>query len=249
MTTKKELSLDASEITKYASIARGGREARQGDIDLKSLEFRGFPTNRFSVVLEFSEKAADTLRKKITNLLARVTENLGINFIWAGIDFPLHCTILEGEYKGQDPQEEAAIYHALQTNTQLREAVQRLSAIQTINPQFLLGPDRIGAIILAASPIPELITEAREKISVVYTKSGLDPRLMTDIYHLTIGRIVKLPSENPTAKLEELNKLVHDLHNQTFQNPLVLPVNKVFCDPVTTFLQRFPQDLIKPNKR
>lgn len=243
-TTRQELSLDTREIAKYASIARGGREARQGGVDLKPLEFRGFPTNRFSAILEFSEEAADTLKEKITNPLAGVAEDLGINFIWAGINFPLHCTILEGEYKGQDPQEEAAIYHSLQTNTQLIEIAQRLSAIQTINPQFLLGPDRVGAIILAASPIPELITEARENISTIYTKSGLDPRLMTDIYHLTIGRIVKLPSENPTAKLEELNKLVHDLHNQTFQNPLVLPVSKVFCDPVTTFLQRFPQNLI-----
>lgn len=237
-------------VDKYVSITRGGIVNLRTAENLSSLEFKGYPANRFGIYLEFSPEAVDILNQRVVNPLATAAQELGVNFIWAGRNFPFHSTILEGEYKGKNPQEQANIFRELKVNSQLEQVAQELGEIQTVGFQFVAGLDRAGAMVLGISPIPPLVEQAREDAGSVYQNAGLSPRSMDNIFHSTVGRITQLPqadTEEIRKRLEDFSEEIRLCRREVFQNPLVLPVGKVVCSPVTDFLQQFPQEFVNPS--
>lgn len=219
---------------KYAGIDRAGTAALYQEGSIK--EFPGFPeslNNRFNVSLLFTPDSEAEFKRRVTDPLREIGNELGIEFYLASRDFRIHSTLLEGLYEGTDTNEGQNKFERIKAN----QTVQSLDNLvgKTLQYKYLLIDK--GNILLTAIDIPEWVLKARTDLSRVYSEQGLKPLNMTNILHISVGRMTQLPSKDRAEKFKTYRQEVAHLRHQISSSPLVLEVGTVSRIPPLELLQ------------
>lgn len=205
-------------LQKYANINRNGKEAvRNEDI----VKFEGFPEsikNRFISAVTFDEHSSSQLESRVLSKLKELEDKTGIEFVMALRDYPLHSTLMEGEYKGDNQDERDELFERLTDDLPLD--------IQGLKLQYDYVLIDKGNVLLVAKTIPEEVLKARESLKNFYGDSGLKPLLLENILHCSLARIKSLPADfAPDKYTKELIDIRHSVSN--LDEPLVLTVGRV----------------------
>lgn len=217
---------------KYSNIDRGGRKA------LVNAEFKEFDYSheemkrRFNVSAQFEPSSAEEFGRRITTVLEKNETDFGIKLLLAGRDFPLHTTLLEGRDESvisDDDREAIFSQVAPQAQSKTTSVVG-----QEIEFKYLLVDK--GNLILTSVDIPETVLHLRSGLAPVYSTGGLRPLPMTNILHITVGRIVKMPTAEKTDALkrykDEMIKLRHDISS----SPLRMKIGEIYTGSAYDFL-------------
>lgn len=214
---------------KYVGIDRSGKAALYQERAIK--EFTGFPeslNNRFNVSLRFAPDSEALFRQRVTNPIGTIGEGLGIEFFLASRDFHIHSTLLEGLYEGLDPAEREEKFKQLRVSQAIDVVVRHLVG-KTIEYKYLLIDK--GNLLLTAINIPDWVLTTRADLTEAYTSQGLKPLLMTDILHISVARITRLPVEDRMSKLGKYRQRITGLRHQLSRDPLTLKVGAVSTIP------------------
>lgn len=201
----------------YAGINLEGREAmKNGSIP----EFKGFPDDferRMNVWAEFSNETKEEIKDRIIKPLEEIESLTNIDFYLADRDFKIHSSIMQGKLDDSlDVDEKYG--NLLENSDKLKEVAEKLSGIN-IELKYLLL-DKKGTIILASTEIPEQIPESRELIKEAYGEESVSA-LNIPIFHLTIGRVIKIPeAKQALESMEKLQTLIRNLRLQISSNPI-----------------------------
>lgn len=207
-------------LQKYANINRKGKESiLKEDV----VEFKGFPEaikDRFISAAVFDEKSLQEIDERILSRLKKLESECGVEFFLASRDFPLHSTIMEGEYKGNDDTEKDELFKELADSLPVE-----IQGLQIPYNYVLIDK---GNVLLVAQNIPEQISAARTSLKEFYAESGLNPLLLENILHCSLARLKKIPENfEPDKYIKELIDIRHTLSNPNYGDPIVLTVNKV----------------------
>ena len=222
-------------IDKYARIDRSGRKvlAEEGP---SIREFPAFPEElkkNFSSALIFSEDSREQVREKVIKKLHLIGERVGIAFLEAGADYPLHATLLEG-ISNEEEQSREDTFRSLRENGGLTQSLDRLAGLQLEFKYILL--DR-GNVLLTAVDIPEEIIGMREELKDVYENAGLQSRPLENILHISLARMREIPKgANAQSQFAEYKKAMIQLRHEISSNPLRLDVAAVTRDQTYRFL-------------
>jgi hypothetical protein len=204
------------ELQKYAGIDRRGRNHLKSDA---LEEFTTFPEtlkNRFIVALEFTPESINDVEGRVFSKLRDVESNFGIKFMLSGRDYPIHSTLMEGLFEGEDENSREEIFAKLQN-----ELLFGLEGNQVQFDYVLLDGSKL---LLVAKSIPHTILEAREKLSEQYDTFGLKPLGMQNILHSSLARISQIPDQ---FDREKYKKEIIDLRHSVSSNPLNLTIGNV----------------------
>ncbi len=216
-------------LQKYAGIDFDGRNtAKQGQLET----FRGFPpslANRMNVSLLFDEESQELVKREVMKPLDNIDHDTGINILLAGADYPIHTTVLEGEYEGNDTNERQAIFHNLQHSGSVDYASRNLTDLSLEFNHLLI--DKKGGIILTAVCIPQEITDTRDRLTSLYQEHDLKVLPQHNILHITVGRVIGLPldreeSQNAQVRLED--SIVKLRRYEISPHPLTLQVASIY---------------------
>jgi len=215
---------------KYAKIDLSGRKAIEQD---EVVEHSGFPESlrdRMNASLLFDPDSEDIIRATILDQVEQLEKQLGIEFIIAGRDYPIHSTLLEGLYERQPDKNETdsdeargRIFTSLERDKSISEALNELIGRQ-LNYKYLLLDK--GNLLLTATEIPEDILKARDSLAEKYKAAGLKPLYMANILHLSLSRIAKLPEDEGGRKraLAEYKQELIKMRHRVSSDPLKLTV-------------------------
>jgi len=169
---------------------------------------------------------------------------LNIRFILAGRDFPIHSTILEGLYEKQNDrgeeesaEEKAQIFSSLKNDKLIDQINSRLIG-ESLEYKYLLIDK--GNLMLTAIKIPENILDVREGLSKRYESAGLKPLPMTNILHMSLGRMTELP-ENEDERKEALKiyqQEIVKLRHLISADPLELTADNVHIGNAYDFITK-----------
>ena len=181
--------------------AEGLLAYREGKIPL----FKGFPTTlnrRFITALRFKENTAWSITKAIVLPLDRLEYELDVAFFLAQRDFPLHSTLMEGLTEEESPY--LPHFYSLKRNSELLSLRSTLRGLEINYSNLVL--DKSGNILLLAEDIPDVIPASRKMLARLYREHRLAPLPIHDILHITVGRVMQFPNENPAHIAEFLEE-------------------------------------------
>ena len=186
-------------LEKIRSIHVLGEAAYQaGTVKL----FTGFPDslrNRFNVcvVIDGSE---------LSEKICRAAESLGLEFILAGRNFPLHSTMLEGLWEGDLENRDVVFGRVLQ------EITPRLEEFPPPMPHYhRLVLDGSGNLLLLSTYVPGEVLRLREYLTEVYERQGLKPLPLDNLFHCTVMRFRDV-SANTLGVLRRFHQFVDDMN-------------------------------------
>ncbi len=206
---------DSPVIQKLNGIHEAGTAAlRAGTVE----PFTGYPKslkNRFGVYFRYTGESEQLLRERVLDEIAEIGQDLGIGFFVAGRPapegHPIHTSVLESLYQEREGNLEG-LFIAI---------ISELGLIQM--PIVDLKFDTVlvdkGPVILAATQIPQEIIDIRGEVSDKYTKSGLKPLSLDNLFHLTLARMTKVVD---VSHADEYIERMEDLHNKVAEKPLIL---------------------------
>jgi hypothetical protein len=172
-------------LQKYMKIDAEGREAlRNGTVKV----FTGFPmalANRFGVSLMFDEASERLLWDCFCTQLSYMEDAFDFELYMALRDFPAYTPVLEGLYKG-GPLRRRAVYKEVASFIKERFPLDTLF-VNNFTYKWVLAA---GGNIILTGRIPPLVLGARKFLETAYTQHGLEPLDMTNIFHITLGRLV-----------------------------------------------------------
>ncbi|KKT58269.1 MAG: hypothetical protein UX91_C0002G0036 [Candidatus Amesbacteria bacterium GW2011_GWB1_47_19] len=217
-------------IVKYIGNARLGY---QGALQGEFVEFKSFPEEelrkRFGITLTFDESSQQEFLKRITEPLQKVAESTGAELFMAGIDFPLHSTVLE--IKREDaviPEKEEKMRKIILGENNIR----RLPGL-TLSFDYMFV-DKGGNTVIAATNIPQVILSARETVSSDGIREGFSPLPLTNILHISVARLTKLPDESNMTQYYKMSGIRPALRFK----PLQMTVGSVNAENTWNFLNR-----------
>ncbi len=225
-----EIKTKRGSTEKYWSIGTKGFDAAQAG---GYKEFTGFTDalrNRMNASVSFTQGSDAQVSARIASIIAREGGELGMDFLLAGQDFPIHSTLLEGLIPDSDqPQRENVL-------NQAREGVNRLPQVTGVVGQSLVFDDLLvdggGSVILVAKDIPTAIKDARAALANDYQTRGLGSvfsgttlhTAMNDILHISLAR----PRKIPAGVQEKYYDVLAKLGIEVGRNPLSLQIAQVF---------------------
>ncbi len=213
------------ELKKYAGIdMRGRNNLESGNIQ----EFTGFPEvikNRFISAMEFTPESIDMIENRVTCKLEDIEAKYGIKFSLVGRDYPLHITLMEGLYTGEQEDQREEIFSELQDKIKLE--------FQGSEVQFDYVLLDGGNLLLVAKNIPDSVLNARERLSEYYSEAGLKPLGMQNILHSSLARIIKLPD---SFDYDAYKKDIIDLRHSVSSDPLEVTISNVIKDQSYRYL-------------
>ncbi|MEZ4114044.1 MAG: hypothetical protein R3B65_01110 [Candidatus Paceibacterota bacterium] len=208
----------------YAGINLEGRKAmKDGSVP----EFKGFPPEfekRMNVWAEFSNETKEEIKERIIKPLEEIESSTNIDFYLADRDFKIHSSIMQGKLDG-DLNVNEKYQNLLENSDKLKKVSEELSGI-SIELKYLLF-DKKGTIILASTKIPDQIPESRDLIKEAYAEESIYA-LDIPIFHLTIGRVLKLPEiEQVPESMKKLKTLIRNLRLQISSDPINAKIDGV----------------------
>ena len=219
---------------KFAEIDLAGRKAlSEGEIQ----KFEGFPENlkkRFNVSARFTSDSEKEFAERVVRPVKDIAAQLGIDFIVAGEDFPLHSTMLEGLYQGADEAERQTLFSDLKDNISFQERLNALNGLEV--PYKYLLMDR-GNIILNSVEIPYSILEIREFLTKYYAEQKLKPLAMDNILHISAARMIKLPEEEREKSFTEYKGRMVELRHSISSTPLSLKMDHFYSGSTLQLLK------------
>ncbi|OGG58845.1 hypothetical protein A2765_00490 [Candidatus Kaiserbacteria bacterium RIFCSPHIGHO2_01_FULL_56_24] len=220
---------------KYASIDLKGRDAvEKGEIQ----DFIGYPEalkNRFCIALELSADSDDEIRERVTSKVEAIAKESGIHMVIAGRNYPLHSTLLEGNFDGTDEAKRDGIFAALIQDPELQKVFDELKDLKIVYKYLLVDK---GNILLTCSDIPEAFARARQRISEIYMAHGLKPLMIEHLAHISIARITRQPDVARLERLHEYKTMLIKLRHEISSNPITADVGDIFKGPTHDFLFR-----------
>jgi len=217
---------------KYARIDIAGRQALKQEGAIKELEgFGETLKNRFLVAIQFAPESRQEVQKRVINEVEQIEVNCKMEFFLTNRDFPLHSTIEEGVYQGDDDSIKGEVF------------AEMAKELKQLNWQMLNEPltykyvliDK-GNIILTAIEIPDVVTKLRRELTTFYTAHQLKPLPIEHILHVTVGRITRLPGEHEEEALEKYKRRMIQLRHDIAKNPLKLSIGEMFAGSSYDFL-------------
>lgn len=228
-------------VEKAKKIHREGlRALKSGNVQL----FPGLPNmlkskeNRFFVGAGIQlEDYPNIGIRMVLQEIERISYHLGVFHIFqAGREFPLHFTIGEGEYKGENKNNVFCL---------LKEKMEPWwpANIQQKNVFDTLVLDKAN-ILLTASNIPHEIIEMRHKLNLIYERHGLVPLKIENLLHITLGRIDRW-EEDVANRRKQLNyyvKMMSGLRDYIKINPIDIYASILWHLPSADFLADIRMD-------
>lgn len=157
--------------------------------------FHGFSetlTNRYAVFARFKARSEWNIQTRVLRPLESIERSImGTTLLLAARDYPLHCTILEAQYRGEDSIERNSIFNALDHNDDIN-AFRRMLINVTIPFTFLIC-DKNGGLLITADEVPSVISGIRNSIARIYEFHGLMPLPIEDLLHATVARVMTMP--------------------------------------------------------
>jgi len=182
--------------------------------------------NRFNISLLPDEESEKVVGERLISEIEKTEKELGIKFLLAGRDFPLHSTVLEGKFERKEKDDSDL---RERTFGIAKERASQSGLLETLRGQEVTFEyvliDR-GNILLTSVQIPEKILDAREQLATIYSGSNLKPLPMKNIQHISIGRINSLPKDG--KKLGEYKKRMIALRHKISSDPLVVRMGTVY---------------------
>src|SRR3990167_5291940 len=173
-------------LEKYAGITKIGLQAfREGMVE----PFKGLVglENRFNVSIRFSENSDQLIRERVVDYMRADAPFFEVIYFVAGekagTSYPIHTTIQEGVYEGNDVVEGYRILTNLRKESRIKEALTEVYYTEIVFDHFLPSKE---TFILAAGKIPVSIIYARQRIADVYKEYGLNIINFDNILHSTI---------------------------------------------------------------
>lgn len=225
---------------KYAGIDLAGRKSLNLESGIQ--EFPGFPEglkSRFSLLLRFTSGSEQEVKDRISGPIQDIGRQLGIGFIIAGRDYPLHSTLLEGLYEGQDAVVRDKLFESLSKNPEIAKITNGLLGERLIYKYLLLDK---GNLLLAAIDIPAHLINFREELAELYRGSGLKPLPLDNLLHISLARMVQLPEENRQSKFNIYRKQLTQLRHDISSNPLSLEVVSLSASSAFDLLHELKKD-------
>jgi hypothetical protein len=223
---------------KYANIDRVGRKAlSEGEIQ----RFEGFPgdlKNRFNVAAQFAPASEREFVERVTGPAKEIAAQLGIDFMVAGEDFPIHSTMLEGLYQGDDDAERQKLFADLQKDAGFQDRINALNGLEV--PYKYLLMDK-GNVILNSVEIPDDILELRQFLTKYYAEKKLKPLAMDNILHISAARMVKLPEEEQEKSFAEYRRRMVELRHSISSEPLSLKIDHLHSGSTLQLLKGFSE--------
>ncbi|OGZ01641.1 MAG: hypothetical protein A2946_02100 [Candidatus Liptonbacteria bacterium RIFCSPLOWO2_01_FULL_53_13] len=178
----------------------------------------------FSITAEFDSAANQEIQRRILDILANMENELGVSLLLASRDFPLHATIQNGIFEGEDGAKEKKIFQELAGDEGIIQSEKEITGIFVIFKYLLIDK---GNILLTASEIPEAIIEARNRASHEYMAKGLRPLPMEHILHLTLARIVGKPPQGAEKAFNDYQQRLVQLRHAISASPISARIEKV----------------------
>ena len=208
---------------KYAGINQRGRTLlRRGEV----VEFTGFPEsfqNRINASLIYTPESVEVFDRYVLQKVAKIGEEEGIQFRLAKKDELLHSTILDSDYLGDDPDEREGIFSDLVQSEDWKKITEQLKGLE-LTFQYILLDGR--NLILTCADIPSTVVEARSELSGISKSYGLVPRDMSNILHITLGRMTQLPADEKNGNFSSYVEKIRNLRHEISEKPLVLITDK-----------------------
>lgn len=191
-------------LQKYANINRSGKEAVLNENIVKFDGFSESIKDRFITAAIFDEYSLNQVEDRVLGQLKRLEDMSGIEFAMANRDYPLHSTIMEGEYKGENQDEKDDLFERLTDDLPID-----IKGLEIKYDYILIDK---GNVLLVAQTIPEAVLKARESLKNHYSESGLRPLLLENILHCSLARIKSLPTDFvPNKYIKELTDIRHSV--------------------------------------
>lgn len=228
-------------IEKLNGIHSAGTAAlRAGTVE----PFTGYPEslgNRFGVYLRYTTPSEQLVRRIVLDEVTQIGQDLGIGLFVAGRSnpegHPIHTTLLEGLYEGDDYNLRSLIFgeHYLMDRGGLVDSAvsnaftlrRRLdSSGLFIDRKWYLHFNAVlidkGPILLAANEIPQEVIDIRGELAEEYTRVGLKPLPLDNLLHMTLTRMTEVV--NPEQAGEYIERM-EALHQKIAEDPLILQVD------------------------
>lgn len=219
---------------KYAGIDRIGRRALSEESRIQ--EFPGFPEslkNRFGVVLRFTSDSEQEIKNRISDHIQDIGEQFRIGFIIAGRDYPLHSTLLEGPYEGQDAVTRDNIFESLVGSSEIAKITDDLLGRKLDYKYLLLDK---GNVLLTAIDIPDYLINLREELAALYKGKNLKPAPLDNLLHISLARMVNLPEEDKQSKFSIYRKQMTQLRHNISTDSLSLEIKSVQASSIFDLL-------------
>lgn len=190
--------------------------------------FKGFAETlalRFITALRFTHETKKRIQEALLNRL-HAREGPGTEFSMAMRDFPLHCTVLEGEAEQGDSMFSVRILND-DTHERVLDSLYRMRVVYD-HCTF----DAEGNILLLASEIPKEILDARARLATLYEGQGLKTLPLADMLHTTLARTKSL-SLDP----REFQATLVQLQNQLSLKPIQAEVSGTYSGKTLEILR------------
>jgi hypothetical protein len=215
-------------VAKANNIHEDGRKA--AILGTETL-FTGFPESlvrRVHVSLKFDLVTDETIKQRIIQPLNEMARSIGYEFFKAGSDFPIHTTVLEGEWKGRDPDAVPTLTECnlLSLDPSLRDT-QSLAKEKTVRFSRLVLNSK-GETLLLSQEIPAWTVDMRTRLADTYMWLNFKPLPLDNLLHATLLRLMKVGAGNSvsamTTYLHEVERINLDLEGMN----IVAKVEKVW---------------------
>lgn len=208
-------------LAKATDIHQAGTAAFQSGTASLFTGFESGIANRYMASVRFKPGSEWELRLRVLQpLLDLETRVSDFKLFLALRDYPLHATVMEGRYDGAEFRERDAIFAAIARDARIWALRQALCNTE-ISLRYLCL-DKSGNLILAAQAIPPRVAEAREALAQIYTEHRLTPLMITDLLHVTVGRVKALGS--PRRPDDNLLEVVYNLRREILGEPVKMVV-------------------------
>lgn len=215
-------------LAKIADIRAGGLAAIA---DMKMGTFQGFsPELAYRVNVSYIYNTDED--RRLGSFHARIADaarKKGVEILLAGRDFPMHLTLLEADYQGDEEKYEEELHRFRTASSSLVRKIIR-DTNMFVFEEFVL--DRAGNGLLLMRGVPAVVVEAREKIRALYEAFGWKTRDLTHIGHSTQFRIQQYIGQSAGNFWNEVNYIPVD-------DPVFFPFPKgIHIGSAQTLLQR-----------
>lgn len=212
---------------KYAGINQRGRNLLLRD---EVVEFTGFPDtfqNRINASLIYTPESVETVDRYVLQKVAKIGEEEGIQFRLAKRDALLHSTVLDIDYLGNDPDEREGVFSDLVQGEDWKKITEQLTGLELTFQYILLDGQNL---IMTCADIPSPVVEARSKLSGICKSYDLAPVDMSNILHITLGRMTQLPTDEQNENFNSYVERIRNLRHEISEKPLVLTADKLLVE-------------------
>lgn len=189
---------------------KGAQAYENGEVKL----FHAFPLNtpdRFNVSIVIEGLLGHQFARQVRD----AARNLGLKFILAGTDYPLHSTMRDGLWEGTSIENRDLVFAAVQ-----KEIGSGLSKFPPPRMEFTdLVLDASGNLLLMSKRMPDEVLRLRTYLDLVCGRHGLKPLPLDNMFHCTLLRLRDVPENAPDslqAYRDEIVKIGRDMAEVDF---------------------------------